>query len=61
MKYFFFLLAVAFWALPVRVVSAEAARNVYGIVLSGADVDTAATADRRKALIEDRISQEAAE
>ena len=43
------------------VVSAEAARNVYGIVLSGADVDTAATADRRKALIEDRISQEAAE
>ena len=43
------------------VVSAKAAREVYGVVLSGADVDTAATAVRRKAMLEERISQEAAE
>ena len=43
------------------VVSAKAAREVYGVVLSGADVDTAATAVRRKAILEERISQEAAE
>ena len=43
------------------VVSAKATREVYGIVLSGADVDTAATAVRRKAILEERISQEAAE
>ena len=43
------------------VVSAAAARDIYGIVLSGAEVDAAATADRRKAILEDRLSQEAAQ
>jgi N-methylhydantoinase B len=43
------------------VVSADAARDVYGVVLSGAEVDAAATADRRRTMAADRMAPEAAE
>jgi N-methylhydantoinase B len=43
-----------------RIVSPEAATEVYGVVLSGGDIDLEKTNQRRSALRRDRLAQETA-